>query len=104
MSDFILAIDQGTTSTRAVVVDRAGEIRASGQLEHRQHLPRAGWVEHDPVEIWDRTREVVARALARADLTHLDIAAAGISNQRETTIVRSEERRVAKGSALDMQQ
>jgi len=87
MSDFILAIDQGTTSTRAVVVDRAGEIRASGQLEHRQHLPRAGWVEHDPVEIWDRTREVVARALARADLTHLDIAAVGISNQRETTIV-----------------
>ena len=87
MSDFVLAIDQGTTSTRAVVVDRAGELRASGQLEHHQHLPRAGWVEHDPVEIWGRTREVIARALARADLTHLDIAAVGISNQRETTIV-----------------
>ena len=87
MSGYILAIDQGTTSTRAVVVDRAGQIIASGQLEHRQHLPRAGWVEHDPVEIWDRTREVIARALARADLTHLDLAAVGITNQRETTVV-----------------
>ncbi|MDQ2624958.1 MAG: glycerol kinase GlpK, partial [Actinomycetota bacterium] len=87
MGDFVLAIDQGTTSTRAVVVDHAGTIRSQGQLEHRQHLPRAGWVEHDPIEIWDRTREVIARALARADLTHRDLAAVGITNQRETTIV-----------------
>ncbi len=87
MSGYILAIDQGTTSTRAVVVDHAGRILASGQLEHRQYFPRAGWVEHDPVEIWDRAREVIARALARADLTHRDLAAVGITNQRETTVV-----------------
>jgi len=87
MGEFVLAIDQGTTSTRAVVVDRAGEIVAQGQLEHRQLFPRAGWVEHDPVEIWDRAREVVARALARADLTHRDLVAVGITNQRETTVV-----------------
>src|SRR5690606_10570856 len=87
MGDFVLAIDQGTTSTRAVIVDHAGHLTAQGQLEHRQHLPRAGWVEHDPVEIWDRAREVIARALARADLTHRDLAAVGITNQRETTVV-----------------
>jgi len=84
---FVLSIDQGTTSTRAAVVDDAGRIVASGQLEHRQHFPRAGWVEHDPVEIWDRTREVVAQALARADLTHRDLVAVGVTNQRETTLV-----------------
>jgi len=87
MGDFVLAIDQGTTSTRAVIVDHGGRLTAQGQLEHRQHFPRAGWVEHDPVEIWDRTREVIARALARADLTHRDLAAVGLTNQRETTVV-----------------
>ena len=66
MSDtkFVLAIDQGTTSTRAIVFDHAGRVVASGQKEHRQIFPRAGWVEHDPAEIWANTREVVAEALA----------------------------------------
>ncbi len=87
MPDYVLAIDQGTTSTRAILFDRAGEIHASGQLEHRQILPRAGWVEHDPEEIWANVREVVALAESRGNVTYEDIAAVGITNQRETTIV-----------------
>jgi glycerol kinase len=84
---FVLSIDQGTTSTRAIVFDHSASIVASGQLEHRQHFPRAGWVEHDAVEIWDNVREAVGLALTRANLTHGDIAAVGLTNQRETTIV-----------------
>lgn len=87
MTRFILSIDQGTTSTRAIVFDRSAAIVASGQLEHRQHFPRPGWVEHDAVEIWDNVREAVGLALTRANLTHGDIAAVGLTNQRETTIV-----------------
>ncbi|MDR0591772.1 MAG: glycerol kinase, partial [Bifidobacteriaceae bacterium] len=87
MSDFVLAIDQGTTSTRAIIFDRGGLEVAVGQMEHRQIFPRAGWVEHDPVEIWDNTRQVVALALAKAELAARDIAAIGITNQRETTVV-----------------
>ncbi len=83
----VLAIDQGTTSTRAILVDHAGEVLAVGQKEHRQILPRAGWVEHDPVEIWDNTREVIGTALGKADRTAADLAAIGITNQRETTVV-----------------
>jgi glycerol kinase len=83
----VLAIDQGTTSTRAIVFDHAGRIVASGQKEHAQLFPRPGWVEHDAEEIWANAREVVALALTRADLTHHDIAAVGITNQRETTVV-----------------
>jgi glycerol kinase len=83
----VLAIDQGTTSTRAIVFTRAGRILAVGQKEHAQILPRAGWVEHDPVEIWDNTREVIGTALGKADRTATDIAAIGITNQRETTVV-----------------
>jgi len=84
---FVLSIDQGTTSTRAIVFDHSASIVASGQLEHRQHFPRAGWVEHDAVDIWDNVREAVGLALTRANLTHGDIAAVGLTNQRETTIV-----------------
>ena len=84
---YVLSIDQGTTSTRAVIFDHGGSIAGVGQLEHRQHFPRAGWVEHDPVEIWDNTREVIGRALGKANLTRHDIAAVGITNQRETTVV-----------------
>ncbi len=84
---FVLALDQGTTSTRAMIFDHAGAVVAVGQLEHRQHLPQAGWVEHDPVEIWDNTREVIGQALGKANLTRHDIAAVGITNQRETTVV-----------------
>jgi len=86
-ADLVLAIDQGTTSTRAILFDAAGAVVASGQREHRQILPRAGWVEHDPLEIWDNVREVVALALSRADVTHANVAAVGITNQRETALV-----------------
>ncbi|GAA4350309.1 glycerol kinase GlpK [Angustibacter luteus] len=84
---YVAAIDQGTTSTRCLVVDHGGRVVAGHQLEHRQILPRAGWVEHDATEIWENTREVCAGALARADLKPHDIAAVGITNQRETTLV-----------------
>jgi len=84
---FILAIDQGTTSTRAIIFDHGGRVVASGQREHRQLLPRPGWVEHDAVEIWANTRGVVAEALAKAGVNRHSLAAVGITNQRETTVV-----------------
>ena len=87
MADYILAIDQGTTSTRSIIFDKKGSIVASGQLEHEQIFPKAGWVEHDPMEIWHNTREVIGQALGKADLTRHDIAAVGITNQRETAVV-----------------
>ncbi|MET1156834.1 glycerol kinase GlpK, partial [Arthrobacter sp.] len=87
MAEFVLAIDQGTTSTRAIVFDHSGRPVSTGQREHRQIFPQPGWVEHDPLEIWDNTREVVGTALSRASLTRHDIAAVGITNQRETTVV-----------------
>jgi glycerol kinase len=87
MAEHILAIDQGTTSSRAIIFDHSGSIVSSGQREHEQILPRPGWVEHDPIEIWGSVREVVSLALARGNLTHRDIAAVGITNQRETTVV-----------------
>ena len=87
MTTHVLAIDQGTTSTRAMVFDHDGAVVASRQVEHRQCAPRAGWVEHDPIEIWENVRSVVAQALSAANLTHHDIAAVGITNQRETTVV-----------------
>ncbi|PZF65099.1 glycerol kinase [Curtobacterium sp. MCBD17_013] len=87
MADYIVAIDQGTTSTRAIVFDHSGSIVSVGQKEHEQIFPRAGWVEHDPTEIWDNTREVIGQALSRADITRHDVAAVGITNQRETAVV-----------------
>ena len=84
---YVLAIDQGTTSSRAIVFDHSGQIVETGQLEHEQIFPKAGWVEHDPAEIWKNVREVVGLALTRANLTYHDIAAVGITNQRETTVV-----------------
>ena len=84
---YILAIDQGTTSSRAIVFDHGGQIVSTGQKEHEQIFPRAGWVEHDPAEIWDNVRAVVADALAQASLNAGNIKAAGITNQRETTVV-----------------
>ncbi|SED56196.1 glycerol kinase GlpK [Ruania alba] len=87
MAQYVLAIDQGTTSTRAIVFNHAGEIVDSGQLEHEQIFPKAGWVEHDPMEIWRNTREVVGLALTRANITSTDLVAVGITNQRETTVV-----------------
>lgn len=87
MADYVIAIDQGTTSSRAIVFDKAGSIISTGQLEHEQIFPKAGWVEHDPTEIWNNTREVIGQALSKASLTRHDIAAIGITNQRETAVV-----------------
>ncbi|MGA8104744.1 MAG: glycerol kinase GlpK [Candidatus Acidiferrales bacterium] len=87
MPDFIGAIDQGTTSTRFIVFDRSGRIVAVAQKEHQQIYPRPGWVEHDPQEIWQRTEEVIAEAMRQKSLVPSDLAAIGITNQRETTIL-----------------
>ncbi|PKQ26127.1 MAG: glycerol kinase [Actinobacteria bacterium HGW-Actinobacteria-4] len=84
---YVVAIDQGTTSTRAMIVDVQGLPVASGQLEHRQYFPQPGWVEHDAGEIWRNTREVVGIALSHADITRHEMAAVGIANQRETVVV-----------------
>src|SRR5439155_20243289 len=75
MSRYVAAVDQGTTSTRAMIFDHAGGVVAVDQREHEQIFPKAGWVEHDPEEIWENTRAVVAGALAKADLAASDIAA-----------------------------
>jgi glycerol kinase len=87
MPDYVAAVDQGTTSTRFMVFDHGGNEVARHQLEHEQILPRAGWVEHNPVEIWERTASVIMTALNRAGLVAQDLAALGITNQRETTVV-----------------
>ena len=87
MAGYIGAIDQGTTSTRFIVFDHAGTIVAAEQMEHRQIMPRPGWVEHDAAEIWANTQTVIAGALARAGLAAGDLAAVGITNQRETTLL-----------------
>ena len=87
MSRYIAAIDQGTTSTRCILFNRRGETVSVHQLEHTQIFPKPGWVEHDPLEIWQRTQEVVRSALDKADASARDIAAVGITNQRETTVV-----------------
>ena len=85
--NFILALDQGTTSSRAMVFDHAGAVRAMAQREFTQIFPQPGWVEHNPMEIWDTQLAVAREALATAKLTARDIAAIGITNQRETTVV-----------------
>ncbi len=84
---YVAAIDQGTSSTRCIIFDRAARIVAAEQREHDQIFPRNGWVEHDATQIWVNTRKVCADALATADLTPADIAALGITNQRETVVV-----------------
>ncbi|QUQ70874.1 glycerol kinase GlpK [Kutzneria sp. CA-103260] len=87
MSSYVAAIDQGTTSTRCMIFDHSGRVVAVDQKEHRQIFPKAGWVEHDPEEVWTNTREVAAGAVAKADLHVSDIVAVGITNQRETAVV-----------------
>ncbi|GAA1825691.1 glycerol kinase GlpK [Actinomadura chokoriensis] len=87
MADFVGALDQGTTSTRFMIFDHGGAEVARHQLEHEQILPRAGWVEHDPTEIWERTRAVIQSTLTKANLHHGDLAAVGVTNQRETAVV-----------------
>jgi glycerol kinase len=87
MAEFVGAVDQGTTSTRFMIFDHGGREVARHQLEHEQILPQPGWVEHNPTEIWERTRAVIETCLNRAGLGAGDLAAVGITNQRETTVV-----------------
>lgn len=87
MQKYILALDQGTTSSRAIVFDHSGKICSVAQKEFTQHFPKPGWVEHDPNEIWSSEAAVIAEAISAIDINGLDIAAIGITNQRETTIV-----------------
>ena len=87
MNGYVLAIDQGTTSTRAIVFDQTFSIQSIGQQEFEQHFPDSGWVEHAPSDLWRTTVETVREALAKAGLGAADIAAIGITNQRETTLV-----------------
>ena len=83
---FVGSLDQGTSSTRFMIFDQGGKVVGQHQLEHRQILPAAGWVEHDAAEIWDRVQEVIAGALKQANLLGSDLSAIGITNQRETTV------------------
>ena len=87
MARFVAAIDQGTTSTRCMIFNHRGESVSVYQLEHRQIYPQAGWVEHDALEIWERAQRVIAGAMEKAGVTAGDIAAVGITNQRETAVV-----------------
>lgn len=84
---FILALDQGTTSSRAIVFDHNGHIKSVAQKEFTQYFPQPGWVEHNPNEIWSSQASVIAEAISAIDINGLDIAGIGITNQRETTIV-----------------
>jgi len=86
MQKYILAIDQGTTSTRCIIFDKSGSIIASDQKEHTQIYPQPGWVEHDPQEIWINTVQMINGAILKAGLINKDISAIGITNQRETTV------------------
>lgn len=84
---YIMALDQGTTSSRCIIFDHSGAMLASAQREFAQHYPKPGWVEHDAAEIWETTLEVARGAMAKSGLEAADIAAIGITNQRETTVV-----------------
>jgi glycerol kinase len=87
MSGYVLALDQGTTSTRAIVFDKEQVIRGSAQEEFPQHYPASGWVEHDPEDLWRTALATMQAALAKAGLAARDIAGVGITNQRETAVV-----------------
>jgi glycerol kinase len=87
MGRYVLALDQGTTSSRTILFDHGGNAVATAQREFRQYFPQSGWVEHDPREIWSSQAATIAEALARANVTAREIAAIGIANQRETTLL-----------------
>ena len=87
MATYAGAIDQGTTSTRFMIFDHGGHVVSIAQKEHEQIYPKPGWVEHDPAEVWKRTEEVVGEALKSAGITKDELAAIGITNQRETAVV-----------------
>ena len=100
MGKFIGALDQGTTSTRFIVFDHGGQIAGLDQKEHNQIFPRPGWVEHDPLEIWDNTQKVIRGGLANAGAKGADLAAIGITNQRETTVVWNKHTGKPYGNAI----
>jgi glycerol kinase len=87
MAEYVGALDQGTTSTRFMIFDHGGNVVGIDQKEHEQIYPKPGWVEHDPAEVWTRSQEVIAGALEKAGISASDLAAVGITNQRETTVV-----------------
>ena len=87
MAKYSAAIDQGTTSTRFMIFDHKGLVVGVVQKEHEQIYPKPGWVEHNPMEIWERTQEVIKGALKKSGVDPKDIAAVGVTNQRETTVV-----------------
>ena len=87
MNQYILALDQGTSSSRAIVFDHDGNVCSTAQMEFTQHFPQPGWVEHDPMEIWSSEAAVIAEAISKIGINGKSIAAIGITNQRETTIV-----------------
>ncbi|WP_322509247.1 FGGY family carbohydrate kinase, partial [Anaerolinea sp.] len=87
MAKYAAALDQGTTSTRFMIFDHHGQVVAMGQKEHEQIYPKPGWVEHNPLEIWERTQEVIEGALRKSGISPKEIAAVGITNQRETTLL-----------------
>ena len=87
MEKYILALDQGTSSSRAIVFDHEGNIRSTAQMEFTQYFPKPGWVEHNPMEIWSSEAAVIAEAITKMGINGKNIAGIGITNQRETTIV-----------------
>ena len=91
MEKYIMALDQGTTSSRCIIYDRGGKQISSAQLEFKQYYPQQSWVEHDANEIWSSQMTVAYEAMLKARLTYKDIDAIGITNQRETTIVWNKE-------------
>jgi glycerol kinase len=87
MAQYVGAVDQGTTSTRFMIFDHGGKVISVDQKEHEQIYPKPGWVEHNPMEIWERTQQVIQGALSKANLSAADLAAVGVTNQRETSVV-----------------
>jgi glycerol kinase len=100
LTSYIGALDQGTTSTRFIVFDRSGRSIATSQKEHKQIYPQPGWVEHDPEEIWRCTRQVIAEAMQKSRLKPADLAAIGVTNQRETTVLWNRRTGKSVGNAL----
>jgi len=100
MPEYIAAIDQGTTSTRCMLFDHHGQVISAAQKEHSQIYPQPGWVEHDPVEIWECTQDVIRRALAKSDINPGDILAIGVTNQRETTLIWDKQTGQPYGNAI----
>ena len=87
MDRYIGSIDLGTTSNRFIVFDNTSQIKGIAQKEHEQIFPKPGWVEHDPMEIWNNTQDIIREALTTAGISGEDIAAVGVTNQRETTVL-----------------